>query len=238
MNNWYEHFEKMANTRKRKLANNTYLVVRDDGGFGVKLHDTEVVIHYPESVILDSGGWQTVTTKERMNRFSDYGVFSEKGVWYVCVNGADVSFADGMIIHSGGGVEGVGPDPTEIRRTRKAVNQYAKRYARAMMEGRVPVPSSGDCWACLMVDAEGNAPLGGPEHIHNHIAEDYFVPTILVRAEETGALSLLAKDTIFRIWYANESVEQASVPFGVDIVEEQIMKAVRKFCFRELGLSS
>ena len=44
MNN-YSKLKELAKTRKRKLANNTYLVIRDDDGYGIRLHDTEVVIH-------------------------------------------------------------------------------------------------------------------------------------------------------------------------------------------------
>ena len=42
--NTYTQLDKLAQTRKRKLGNNTYLVIRDtDDGYGIRLHDTEVV---------------------------------------------------------------------------------------------------------------------------------------------------------------------------------------------------
>ena len=43
-NPMFRGFRELAKTKKRKLDNNTYLVVRDDGGFGIRLHETEVDI--------------------------------------------------------------------------------------------------------------------------------------------------------------------------------------------------
>ena len=48
--NTYKQLHELAQTRKRKLGNNTYLVVRDDGGFGIRLHDTEIAIHYEDRI--------------------------------------------------------------------------------------------------------------------------------------------------------------------------------------------
>mgnify|MGYP005828582813 FL=1 len=103
MNN-YSKLKELAKTRKRKLANNTYLTVREDGGFGIKLHDTEVVIHYPDRVVLDSGGWLTVTTKARMNEFTDLSIYQDNYQWFVdgIVSNASIPFADGMTIQLGG----------------------------------------------------------------------------------------------------------------------------------------
>lgn len=133
--NTYDELSRMAQSRRRKLANNTYLVIRDDGGLGVQLHATQVVIHYPERIVLDSDGWQTVTTKDRMNRFSPVRVYSVRGVWYVSVGGVEYPYADGITIHNDGTVEGAGSDPRETERLRKRVNDYAKAYAEAMLPG-------------------------------------------------------------------------------------------------------
>ena len=103
MNN-YSKLKELAKTRKRKLANNTYLTVREDGGFGIKLHDTEVVIHYPDQVVLDSGGWLTVTTKARMNEFTDLRIYQDNYDWFVdgIVSDTSIPFTDGMTIQLGG----------------------------------------------------------------------------------------------------------------------------------------
>ena len=78
-----------------KLANNTYLTYPafEDGlstdqvpaWFGVRLHDTNVVeFHADGRILLNSGGWKTVTTKQRMNAcLNEFKVYSQKRVWYV-----------------------------------------------------------------------------------------------------------------------------------------------------------
>ena len=98
--NFYQTFEAMAKTRKRKLASNTYLVVREDGGYGVKLYDTEIVIHYSDRTVFNSGGWKTAVTEDRMNAFSDHRVYSEKGVWYIDSH----PYADGITVYDDGRV--------------------------------------------------------------------------------------------------------------------------------------
>lgn len=93
--NTYKQFKELSKTRKRKLNNNTYLVVRDDGGFGIRLHDTEVVIHYKDKIVLDTGGWYTVTTKARMNEYAPHKIYQSNFNWFVD-NG--VPFKDKMIL--------------------------------------------------------------------------------------------------------------------------------------------
>jgi len=90
----FKELKQIAQTRKRKLGNNTYLVVRDDGGYGVRFHDTQVVVHYPDRVVLNSGGWYTRSTKLRFNQYSDIRVYSKAGVWYAYDNyGTEKNFA-------------------------------------------------------------------------------------------------------------------------------------------------
>ena len=240
--NTYSKLFKLSQTRKRKLGNNTYLVVRSDGGFGVKLHDTEVVIHYPDKVVLNSGGYQTRTTKSRMNDYSDIYVYSEGGVWFANEKGRYRDslrghvYADGITFHADGRVSGTAKNnPKEIIQLRNRVNKYAKAYADAFLDGNIPKPNGGDCWACLMVSKSGDAPiksvLGGEDHIHSHIEDNYFVPSILNRMSDAGTMSLMTKDYIARQWQG-----EPREPLG-DMEYHQIYKTVRKFCLSELGLA-
>jgi hypothetical protein len=76
---------RKSNPRGLKLANNTYLRW-GDRHFAVRLHDTDVVTFHDDGTIeLDTGGWDTVTTKQRMNAcLRQYRVFQHAHVWYVC----------------------------------------------------------------------------------------------------------------------------------------------------------
>lgn len=69
----------------------------------VKYHATVVVKFDENEIILNSGGWRTVTTKSRMNQTSNefnlgFGVYQRKGDWFVDSKGCDepIPFEDGM----------------------------------------------------------------------------------------------------------------------------------------------
>lgn len=65
---------------RRKIANNTYLERLVDNSIAVRLHATDVVVIFPDDVVvLNSGGWRTKTTKDRLNRFAGpFTVVSER----------------------------------------------------------------------------------------------------------------------------------------------------------------
>lgn len=68
----------------------------------VRYHTTDVAAFSRSSwhdidVLLNTGGWKTVTTKLRMNQFArEYGlpyhVYQKDYVWYVSANGSDEDF--------------------------------------------------------------------------------------------------------------------------------------------------
>lgn len=80
------------NDGRHKLAHNTYVVYRSDmGAYSVKYHNTYILTFYPpengmEHVALDTNGWQTVTTKRRLNELLNQHqvyLYQEDHVWYV-----------------------------------------------------------------------------------------------------------------------------------------------------------
>jgi len=67
----------------RPIANNTRVESRDGGKIAVKYHATDVVTYFPDGrVRLNTGGWFTYTTKDRLNRFSPARVWAD-GSGYV-----------------------------------------------------------------------------------------------------------------------------------------------------------
>lgn len=69
-----------------------------------RYHWTDVVVFTDKTITLNANGWQTVTTKLRMNQASyqfnlGYYVYQKKGVWYVQTpQGKTVEFKDNMQI--------------------------------------------------------------------------------------------------------------------------------------------
>jgi hypothetical protein len=70
----------------RKLQGSTYLESRGPDAYAVRLYSTDVItIHRDGTFTLRTGGWNTVTTKDRMNSYGPARVHSEGGtlaVWH------------------------------------------------------------------------------------------------------------------------------------------------------------
>lgn len=99
----------LAGTLARKLGHNTEVRVwgaasldSDDiarADVAIVYHSTPVVMYHADGrVTLNTGGWLTVTTKQRLNACSPFRVWSERGEWAVdCGPGTDgAAFSDGM----------------------------------------------------------------------------------------------------------------------------------------------
>ena len=88
----------LKNRESKKVGNNTYLVRVSPDAIGVRLHNTVVVtIHSNGTYTLNSGGWRTVTTKDRINAYSPVRVNQRKYEWFV--GDEDVPFYDGIVVN-------------------------------------------------------------------------------------------------------------------------------------------
>lgn len=85
---------------RRKVGNNTWAEILDDGSVGIVLHNTRVVTIHPDNTYtLNSGGWHTSTTKDRINKYSPARVYQSKFEWFVgAVGDGKVRFFDGMVL--------------------------------------------------------------------------------------------------------------------------------------------
>jgi hypothetical protein len=89
-------FSRKFGAKAVKLDHNTYLSQKATGEFQVVLHQTAIITIFPnETYRLDTGGWYTVTTKERLNQFGPVRINQQKGQWFLA-DGR--SFQDGMIV--------------------------------------------------------------------------------------------------------------------------------------------
>ena len=85
----------------RTVANNTK-VVKTSRGYGIKLHNTVVVdVDENNNYLLDSGGWHSRTTKERINNFSPVRLSQRNGIWYTQCGQI---YDDGMIVDASGNI--------------------------------------------------------------------------------------------------------------------------------------
>lgn len=82
-----------------KLTYNTTLRKLNGDTFAVRFYNTDILlIHRDGSYTLNSGGFRTVTTKQRLNEFSPARVHQTKREWLV----GNVEFTDGMRVSGNG----------------------------------------------------------------------------------------------------------------------------------------
>jgi len=126
---------KYRNKTSRKIANNTYLQRRGNG-IALRLHDTDVVTYYHVSIVLNTDGFWTNVTKDRINvglelagiPWSKAHVFTDNRVWYVG-HWDDPKpwtgiYADGITLDYEGNILcGIGekPDRDSIRKRVRAI---------------------------------------------------------------------------------------------------------------------
>lgn len=101
MNTFESLNEQLGDRARRKVANNTFLNRRYDDSIAVTLHRTDVVTAFADGrIVLKSGGWRTLTTKDRINMFlpSLCHLTQRKNEWWLTTPDGTVEFEDGMVI--------------------------------------------------------------------------------------------------------------------------------------------
>lgn len=182
-------------SQTRKLANNTYLN-RRGADIAVTLHSTDVVTYHPDNTVtLATGGWQTVTTKDRINAYAPFRVWSERGRWMVCArpmfgeSSRTAPFLDGGRVTMAGvpaddatramvaAEEQAQRDKaTWQRRVTKYVNGFRFPFSGGDSEETIRQAIGGDCLIC-----RPGWPAGS-DHIVSHLAENYHVTSLVATA--------------------------------------------------------
>lgn len=184
------------------VARNTFAYMRLDGTKVFRLHYTDIVEILPDGrVKLRSGGFKTVTTKDRLNRFAPgLSIYSIRGTWYVRSTDRELAcpFFDGMIL----------PDafdkPSKIPEKEAKLKASIKKFVCDTIpaKGELPKPDNGDCWFCLMIDAEppvtresnGHTvhdprPKRNNDHLIEHIRQKYMTGSLIVNALRANGIA-------------------------------------------------
>ena len=129
LESWEDCVAFIGGRDSRRLGHNTFVDRLAEDIYGVRYHSTYVVRYFPNGRIgLDSGGWQTVTTAQRLNACSPFSVsFSETygGVW--SPNGDGAGFRDGMRSDPGGGWQEHKAATFEARKGKGLAGYYPRR---------------------------------------------------------------------------------------------------------------
>lgn len=101
----YDAAIDLLGTKPTKKIDNNTTIRKVGDSIAVRLHNTDViVIRKDGNYVLNSGGWRTVTTKDRINNYSPAYVHQYKRKWYLYDRSTGINnpFVDGMVIGANG----------------------------------------------------------------------------------------------------------------------------------------
>lgn len=228
--------DQRAACKPKIIARNTFRY-QDGGCTVIRLHATDIVRELsPGRYKLDSGGWRTMTTKDRMQgAIGPYRLWQDKGQWFVgCDGNAAVPYYDGMVLPDAFKKRGKADKAAAKElKLRAAVKKFCNR-----LDGlkELPVPSNGDCWFCCLHVADGKdkgkalGDVSHADHILSHIKEGYLHGSLIMNA-------------LTHAGYGNPCVV-----FGMEQSDRQqgrklwnggnVKRALRRYLHAKLGLVS
>lgn len=192
--NFRQADEFLGRKTNRPLHGRATRIRREGDVIIIRQHNTDIITYFPDgSTLLNTGGWRTVTTKQRMNEYTPawFAVWQNKGVWTYNIHADEGNdrihglFRDGLVVHLDRSVHIPEPQPDRPEVSRKALGKFAGKAARAFRDGTLPKPGPGDCWFCFLQDSSGSAmgdATGQHAHLAEHIREGYVVPSLVYRA--------------------------------------------------------
>lgn len=202
------------NVKNSKFINNNTLNIEyENGTKAIRLHNTDIVTIKDGIYTLNSGGWRTRTTKERIaDELIKIGrsLYQEKSVWYVSGNCKNkdkktVVYFDEIQFNKDG--KCINPKDTKkieakTAKTIKKINSFVSLINKE----NLPKPNNGDCWVCLMG-------IGGKNNcIEQHIKEKYLHGSLLINA----------------MAYSGYSHQQIAIHYQLEIVDT-FKRSLRKY---------
>lgn len=239
------------NGRKtKKLANNTYARLADDGSVLVRYHETDVTTFRPNGEVeYHSGGWLTMTTKDRLNRYGAAGITitQTKGRWYVFGpfafdnsipyaewraratehwNSPLTDYHDGMVIRDGQLVTPAVHSGDPDKKVKREIDRYVKGYTdeeiARLLAKAAERGTSGDCWYCAMRVVGTDQPLGEAQGSTGHL---------LSHLEEDYRMATLAYNAVAEAGYRDPAFILHTYPDGV-------RRSIRKYLRKRLATNT
>ena len=210
-----------------KLENNFSLNDTPDGHRAYIFHEVVILRHVENNIWrIRTGGYWTLTTKDRLNKairdagYSSLSVWQERGKWYLSdfhnsYQKKDAAqLFDGILIDLAtlkvANPEEGAPAEFDRQHYEKLIKQYCKELKELE---KLPEPESGDCFFCAALDPEGK----DTSHLIAHLEECYIHGSLIFRALQAAGYSNPA--FIFAHGY-----------------RDNIVRAVRKYFRKALGL--
>lgn len=190
---------------RKKVANNTYLERRTDESIALVLHNTDVVTYHLDGrIVLDTGGWLTVTTKDRINAGlpRPWHLSSNKGTWelregYGYVN-TITRYTDGITLHEvGEGSLELDEDtclPASQREKDDAHNTTIQRLIGKYLKAYTEYDEDAACRLCMILHTTPHAHsdrevyvlvgdgMEDTQHLIDHMLDGHYPYTLLLAA--------------------------------------------------------
>ena len=169
--------------KSKLIDNSTLLIDYKDGTKAIRFHNTDILSEKDGVLTLNSGGWRSRTTKDRINQYAKKlqgipYIWQKNHQWYI----GEGVFYDGMQFRNGGQISEIKEDNAKKRND---ILKRISKYCALVTKDNLPIPDSGDCWYCLMKDDSGSC-LGDLSsnhgHLISHLEENYLHGSILVNA--------------------------------------------------------
>jgi hypothetical protein len=102
-------YRELGSKQSKTIGNNTYLGIVDNepGAIAITLHQTRILKFYPDgSIVLNNGGWYTVTTKDRLNdALIGACICKRSDDWVITIGDTDYMYENGMTIKADGSTD-------------------------------------------------------------------------------------------------------------------------------------
>lgn len=187
----------------KRVANNTLHLSLSNGDEVTRLHDTDIVTRHPDgSITLNSGGWRSVTTKERIHgalprpanpasnlpydspeyesaleewRKGLWFLSSEKGLWTLTTPKGHFPFVDGMRVKADG--TPLNKRSLEVAEDRADRDKLLIRYYLRKLKAKGWADPAGDPW--IVPDARGLFP---EDTVRDWLREGYVTQRLVYSA--------------------------------------------------------
>jgi hypothetical protein len=234
--------------KSRLIDHNTVEYERANGERVIRLHLTDIVTYRTDgTVVLNTGGWNTITTRDRINKQLEetcpgWRMWSEQNEpylgkgWWHDENRKVYHFHDGIVISVRRvKCDGKIYDKEQVKKAKawqRKCKQYAKTFTLKLSRGEINPPGPGDCWMCSMVSDKGVAwgESGHDDHVYGHVIEKYYVPSMVLRAIDQFGVSMCAKQCLAYVWNNPDKLDLPD--FYAGIGWGQIQKAITKYVLR------
>lgn len=170
------------------LGKSTLEYELENGIRGVRLYETDIILISPrtpsqklEIITLNSGGFRTQLTKNRINDYLPVYISQNKSVWSISANNYSTIFYDGIQLDrfKNGKLrmrKCKSKSNKEINRNKKLlklINGYINEFKKL---DSIPFPDTGDCWLCMIKSQNDEY---NPDCLEQHLKEKYIHGTLI-----------------------------------------------------------